>query len=124
MRQPDGDVDAVRFFVDGTLLRTITSGPPYAVEWLDADPFDRCELAVEAEDSQGRKGRASIVLEPFEVTEASEVTSVLLEAGVYDRKGHFVGGLQRRPTSRFKKTASRRRSTWWITSVSRRPSRC
>ena len=93
-RQPDGDVGAVRFFVNGTLLRTITSGPPYAAEWLDADPFDRCELAVEAEDSQGRKGRASIVLEPYEVTEASEVTSVLLEAGVYDRKGHFVSDLR------------------------------
>ena len=69
--------------------------PPYAAEWLDANPFDRCELAVEAEDSLGRKGRASIVLEPYEVAEASEVTSVLLEAGVYDRKGHFVGGLKR-----------------------------
>ena len=84
----------VRFFVDGKLLRTIDSGPPYAAEWLDANPFDRCELAVEAEDSQGRKGRTSIVLEPYEVSEASEVTSVLLEAGVYDRKGHFVGNLR------------------------------
>ena len=49
---------------------------------------------MEAEDSQGRKGRTSIVLEPYEVSEASEVTSVLLEAGVYDRKGHFVGNLR------------------------------
>ena len=33
------------------------------------------------------------MLEPYEVAEASEVTSVLLEAGVYDRKGQFIGGL-------------------------------
>jgi Ca-activated chloride channel family protein len=91
---PEGVIDAVRFYVDGTLLKTVTSGPPYAVEWLDANPFERCELAVEAEDSQGRKGRASVVLPAYEVTEASEVTSVLLEAGVYDRKGQFVSGLQ------------------------------
>ena len=93
-RVTDATVGPVRFFVDGKLLRTIDSGPPYAAEWLDANPFDRCELAVEAEDSQGRKGRTSIVLEPYEVSEASEVTSVLLEAGVYDRKGHFVGNLR------------------------------
>ena len=89
-----GTVDAVRFYVDGTLLRTITTGPPYAVEWLDANPFDRCELAVEVDDSLGRKGRTSVVLEPYEVAEASEVTSVLLEAGVYDKKGQFIGGLK------------------------------
>jgi VWFA-related protein len=92
---PSGDtIEAVRFYVDGTLLRTITSGPPYAVEWLDANPFDKCELAVEVDDAGGHKGRATVVLPPYEVTEASEVNSVLLEAGVYDKKGQFVGGLK------------------------------
>ena len=33
------------------------------------------------------------MLEPFEVTEAAEVTSVLLEASVQDKTGRFVKGL-------------------------------
>ena len=49
--------------------------------------------AVEVEDGEGHKGRDKVVLEAFEITEISEVASVLLEAGVYDRKGRFVSGL-------------------------------
>ena len=30
----------VQFFVDGTLLSTISDGPPYATDWVDANPFD------------------------------------------------------------------------------------
>ncbi len=83
----------VRFFVDGTLYKTDDDGPPYAVEWTDENPFERRELSVEVEDGDGHKGRDKVVLEAFEITEISEVASVLLEAGVYDKKGHFVGGL-------------------------------
>ncbi len=83
----------VRFYVDGTLFKTDDDGPPYAVEWVDENPFERRELAVEVEDNLGHKGRDAIVLDAFEVTEISEVASVLLEAGVYDRTGRFVIGL-------------------------------
>ena len=79
-------VTAVRFSVDGTLLGTVTSGPPYAIEWTDDNPFQRREIVVEAEDSEGGLGRDSIVLEPFVVTELAEITSVLVEAGVYDKR--------------------------------------
>ena len=63
------------------------------MEWTDENPFERRELAVEVDDSEGHKGRDSVVLEAFEITEISEVASVLLEAGVYDKKGRFVSGL-------------------------------
>jgi len=86
-------VSAVRFSVDGTLLGTVTSGPPYAVEWTDDNPFQRREIVVEAEDSEGEVGRDRIVLEPYVVTELAEVTSVLVEAGVYDKQGRMVRGL-------------------------------
>jgi len=84
----------VRFYVDGTLFKTDDDGPPYAVEWVDENPFERRELAVEVEDNVGHKGRDAVVLDAFEVTEIAEVASVLLEAGVYDRTGRFVTGLK------------------------------
>jgi Ca-activated chloride channel family protein len=94
VQQPSGaTLAAVRFYVDGTLFKTDDDGPPYAVEWMDENPFERRELAVEVEDTEGRKGRDTVVLDAFEITEISEVASVLLEAGVYDRKGRFVSGL-------------------------------
>jgi len=86
-------VSAVRFSVDGTLLGTVTDGPPYAVEWTDDNPFQRREIVVEAEDSGGDVGRDRIVLEPYVITELAEITSVLVEAGVYDKNGRMVKGL-------------------------------
>ena len=86
-------VSAVRFSVDGTLLGTVTSGPPYAVEWTDDNPFQRREIVVEAEDSEGEVSRDRIVLDPYVVTELAEITSVLVEAGVYDKQGRMVRGL-------------------------------
>ena len=86
-------IGPVRFYVDGTLFKTDDDGPPYAVEWVDENPFERRELAVAVEDNLGNPGRDAVVLEAFEVLEVSEVASVLLEAGIYDRKGRFVNGL-------------------------------
>ena len=94
IQQPPGaTLNPVRFYVDGTLFKIDDDGPPYAVEWTDENPFERRELAVEVDDSDGRKGRDKVVLEAFEISEISEVASVLLEAGVYDRTGRFVSGL-------------------------------
>ena len=90
---PGRSVTAVRFSVDGTLLGTVTDGPPYAVEWTDDNPFQRREIVVEAEDDEGSVGRDRIVLDPFVVTELAEITSVLVEAGVYDKAGRMVRGL-------------------------------
>ncbi len=84
---------AVRFFVDGVLLKTVVAGPPYAAEWVDVNPFEKREILVEAEDDRGELHRDTVVLEPFEITETTQVTSVLLDAAIYDAKGHFVTGL-------------------------------
>ena len=117
IQQPPGaTLNPVRFYVDGTLFKTDDDGPPYAVEWTDENPFERRELSVEVDDSEGRKGRDKIVLEAFEITEISEVASVLLEAGVYDRTGRFVSGLSSRASSS-RKTACRRLSTSSATSA-------
>jgi len=83
----------VRFFVDEELLGAVRAGPPYAVEWVDDNPFERTEITVEATDAFGNSARDKVVLEPFEITEAAEVTSVLLEASVQDADGRFVKGL-------------------------------
>ena len=90
---PGRAVAAVRFSVDGALLGTVTNGPPYAIEWTDDNPFQRREITVEAEDDEGSTARDRIVLEPFVVTELAEITSVLVEAGVYDKTGRMVRGL-------------------------------
>ena len=83
----------VRFFVDQKLLASVSQGPPYAVEWADENPFERREISVEVIDTVGHEARDSVVLEPFEVSEASGVSSVLLEASVQDEKHRFVKGM-------------------------------
>ena len=79
----------VRFFVDQQLLGAVQR-PPYALEWVDENPFERREIAVEAVDSLGRAVTDRVVLDPFEVTEVADVASVLLEASVQDKRGRFV----------------------------------
>jgi Ca-activated chloride channel family protein len=90
---PNSVLGPVRFYVDGTLYKTDEDGPPYAVEWVDENPFEPRELAVEVSDNLGSTGRDAVKLQAFELVEVSEVASVLLEVGVYDRKGRFVSGL-------------------------------
>jgi VWFA-related protein len=90
---PTATLLPIRFYIDGALYKSDEDGPPYAIEWVDENPFERRELAVEVEDQSGRKARDTIVLEPFDVVEEAEVSSVLLEAGVYDKRGRFVNDL-------------------------------
>ena len=80
----------VRFFVDNVLLGEARSGPPWAVEWEDANPFEPREIAAEVTDALGRTARDVVFLQPYEVIETSEVSSVVLEASVQDRFGRFV----------------------------------
>src|SRR5512133_2819263 len=68
----------VRFFVDGQLLATVESGPPYAAEWTDENPFEARKITVEAEDEAGHHARDEVDLKPFELTEVSNVRGVLL----------------------------------------------
>jgi Ca-activated chloride channel family protein len=92
---PGVTLGPVSFFVDGVLLGKDEDGPPYALEWFDENPYERREITIEVADSVGNVARDSVVLEPFEIVEVTGVSRVLLEAGVYDKQGHFVGGLSR-----------------------------
>ena len=82
----------VRFFVDRQLLGAVQQ-PPYAVEWVDENPFERREIAVEAVDTIGNAATDMVVLEPYEVTDTAEVASVLVEASVQGKDGRFVKGV-------------------------------
>lgn len=83
----------VRFFVDDMLVGTDTDGPPFAVEWDDANPYDRARLRVETDDPRGGVVRAELELAPYEFTQETSVMSVTLDATVQDQKGRFIGGL-------------------------------
>lgn len=80
----------VQFFIDGKLFGTDEDGAPYVVEWTDENPFERREIAVAVSDALGREVRDRVVLEPFDIVEEAQVTSVLVEASVQDRRGRFV----------------------------------
>lgn len=83
----------VEFFVDGAKVGTVADGPPYAVEWLDDNPFERREISVQAALSTGETLKDTVSLPPFEVVEKTEVTGVLLETSVYDKGGRFISDL-------------------------------
>ncbi len=88
----------VQFFIDGKLLQTDSDGAPYVAEWTDENPFERREIAVAVTDALGREVRDRIVLEPFDIVEEAQVTSVLVEAAVRDKNGRFVKSV---PSSSF-----------------------
>jgi Ca-activated chloride channel family protein len=83
----------VQFYVDGKLLSSVEGGPPYAVEWVDENPFEQREIVVAVADSLGRTARDAVVLKPLEVTEATEVARVLIDASVQDRNGRYIDDL-------------------------------
>jgi VWFA-related protein len=89
----DSELQPVRFFVDSALLGEDTDGPPYALEWTDANPFEASEISVEVSDTAGQLARDRVRLEPLQVTEATDVSSVVLDVAVHDAKGQFVRGL-------------------------------
>lgn len=91
--EPGAVLSPVEFFVDGARVGTVQEGPPFAVEWLDENPFERRDITVQAAVSSGDVLRDTVSLPPFEVVEKSEVTGVLLETSVYDTGGRFVSDL-------------------------------
>jgi Ca-activated chloride channel family protein len=84
------DLGPVRFYIDGKLFQTDADGAPYVVEWVDENPFERREIAVAVSDSLGHEVRDTVVLEPFDIVEESEITSVLVDAAVQDKTGHLL----------------------------------
>lgn len=87
---PGASLSPVQIYVDGTLLSTVSDGPPYAAVWVDANPFESNEITVAVSDDLGNAARDTVVLEPFEITETTEVTRVLLDTSVQDKEGRFI----------------------------------
>ena len=90
---PQLALESVRFYVNDTLVGDDREGPPYAVEWTDANPFEPTRIRVDATDARGDTASDAIELAPFEILEITGVSRVLLEATVMDKSGRFVGGL-------------------------------
>ena len=80
--------------MDGKLVGTAEAGHYSAVDWVDENPFEKREIVAQAADTAGHVVRDTVVLPPFEITDQTEVTSILLEAGVYDKAGRFISDLQ------------------------------
>jgi VWFA-related protein len=76
----------VRFYVDDAVVGTADT-PPYAIPWIDENPFEQRVIRVEAEDGAGLIARDTVTLPAFEITEQTEVGRILVEAGVYDAAG-------------------------------------
>ena len=90
---PGVALEPVQFFVDGTLLSTVSDGPPYAAEWVDENPFDPRDITVMVTDTLGNTAHDAVRLKPLEVFDESQVTSVLVDATVQDKSGRFVRDL-------------------------------
>lgn len=90
---PRATLSSVQFYVDGQLLSSVASGPPYAVDWVDENPFEGREIAVAVADSLGNTARDVVSLKPLEVSEATDVARVLIDASVQDRKGRYIDNL-------------------------------
>ena len=90
---PNVALGPVRFFVNDVPAGDDAEGPPYAVEWTDANPFEPTRIRVEASDAVGNTASDAIDLAPFEILETTGVSRVLLEATVADKADRFVNGL-------------------------------
>lgn len=90
---PEAVLSPVQFYIDGKLLASVQNGPPYATEWVDENPFEPTEIVVSVADSLGNTATDKVVLRAFEITDATEVSRVLLDTAVQDKDGRFVRNL-------------------------------
>src|SRR6185503_18153630 len=90
---PGTVLSVVQFFVDGKLVGEDKDGAPYAIDWVDDNPFLPREIVVSVADSSGESARDSVYLRPLELSEAASVSSVVLEPTVVDKTGRPVNGL-------------------------------
>lgn len=90
---PNVALASVKFYVNDVLAGEHGEGPPYAVEWTDANPFEPTRIRVDAIDALGNTASDAIDLAPFEIVETTGASRVLLEATVKDKADRFVNGL-------------------------------
>ena len=89
---PDAVLSPVQFYVDGQLVGQDAT-PPYAVEWVDQNPFEPRQIVAQVADGGGNSASGSVALAPLEVVEEASISSVLLEPSVLDETGRSIGGL-------------------------------
>ena len=85
----------VHFFVDGQSIGDDLDGPPYVVEWEDANPYEAREIRVDVEDGKGGAVSDRVSLPALEVIEETSVSSVLIEATVVDDQGKYISSLSK-----------------------------
>jgi len=85
----------VTFFVGDQKVGEDTTGPIYAVEWVDDNPFAPVVIRAEATDTAGATVEDTVTLPAMDVTDETSVASVLLDVAVLDAKGRYVSGLTR-----------------------------
>lgn len=90
---PEATLGPVKFYVDGALVGEDTDGRPYAIEWIDENPFAPREISVQVEDSLGETARDVYELKPLIISDEGAVFSVRLETAVVDPRGRYVAGL-------------------------------
>src|SRR6187401_3586466 len=90
---PKASLSPVQFFVDQQLIGEDKDGPPYAVEWVDSNPFLPRSIVVQVADSLGATAKDTIDLKPQELVDSTEVSSVVLEPMVFNKLGRPVNGL-------------------------------
>lgn len=89
----DGGIVPVHFFVDGVSIGDDLDGPPYVVEWEDANPYEAREIRVDVENGRGGVVTDTVRLPALEVIEETSISSVLIEATVLDERGRYVSTL-------------------------------
>ena len=90
---PKASLSPVQFYVDEQLVGEDKDGPPYAVEWVDSNPFLPRSIVVQVADSMGTTAKDTIELKPQELVDSTEVSSVVLEPMVFNKLGRPVNGL-------------------------------
>ena len=93
VRNPGEDRVLVRFFVDDVMLGELSEGPPYALAWVDENPFETANIRAEAYAGRAGSATDTVTLVPLELVDTAEVASVLLEVSVEDLDGRSVTGL-------------------------------
>jgi Ca-activated chloride channel family protein len=83
----------VQFYVDDQLVGEDKDGPPYAVEWVDSNPFLPRSIVVQVADSLGGTAKDTVDLKAQELVDSTEVSSVILEPMVFNQLGRPVNGL-------------------------------
>ena len=88
---PGTALGPVRFYIDAQLVGSVDHGPPYAVEWLDDNPFERREILVEVEDGLGRFQHLGLPAQHLDGRLRDEPHRAQDEDGEEDRPGDGEG---------------------------------